>query len=254
MAEAFVELGATGVNHLVENHWEKGYDRLTKGDRKKDRPGKSRNQLPSPERERDPPTRTAAAGDTAGDRRGSLRSESLERESETSRRVTREYENERDDPTRSVKSVLPDRRRGRDSAKMSYANGYAPSHGRSQRGRYDDDEDSDYDDREGRRYRTSGRGYDDRGDRGYPYDREIIETERYKGVSRHSTTFSSRHADRPSVACKIPRCAKDGELRASRLRCVVRCRRSGALSSLAERRIGSLAALILARPSGQVRA
>lgn len=204
----FIELGAEGINHLVENHWDSGYDRIAGRNNKKNknqrsktdpRARKSRNQLPSPEPDRDrdrdrererdfPPAAAAgaAAGYAAGDRRNSPRSDSLER-SETSERITRAYEDERDDPTRTVHSVLsPQRRRRRDSARMSQANGYAPSRQRSQgppRDRYEDDEASDYDEREGRRYRTSGRGYNDRDDRDYPYDREIIETERYKGVS-----------------------------------------------------------------------
>lgn len=46
---------------------------------------------------------------------------------------------------------------------------------------YEDDYDSDYDDRTGRRFKASGRGYDAERDR--DFDREIIETERYRGVS-----------------------------------------------------------------------
>ena len=78
---------------------------------------------------------------------------------------------------------------------MSYANGYggggasnlAPGGGYDNRrassqqppprSRYYDDDDSDYDERTGERYRTTGRGYGD------DYDREVITTERYKGVS-----------------------------------------------------------------------
>jgi alkaline phosphatase len=44
------------------------------------------------------------------------------------------------------------------------------------RSRYDDDGDSDYDEKSGRRSRGTGRGYDDR-----EYDRVIEETERYRG-------------------------------------------------------------------------
>lgn len=148
------------------------------------------NQLPSPERERnftDP-----ASPDT---RRDSRRPSSLERQSQTSERILRAYENEVDDPSRKVESVLPEythlkgTNRNRD---MSYANGYggdnasyAPSRPRSQQPpksrHYDDDEGSDYDERNGRHYRSGGRGYDD--DRDRDYDREIIETERYRGVS-----------------------------------------------------------------------
>ncbi|KAK5165770.1 uncharacterized protein LTR77_008693 [Saxophila tyrrhenica] len=124
----------------------------------------------------------------------------FDRESEVSERVIRAYESERDDPSRKAESVLSKRDlkklNSRDAAKMSYANGYssgnlqAPSgyerRANSQqppRGRYYDDDDSDYDERSGRRYRASGRGYDDYDDdRGY--GREVIETERYRGPAR----------------------------------------------------------------------
>lgn len=119
-------------------------------------------------------------------------------ESSHSERVLREYEAERDDPSRKpsaslvAKSVglrLPDDKR-RDSVGMSQA---APGYGRSERATsqrgaptrnddyYDDEYESDYDDRTGRRTRATGRGYDAERDR--EFDREIIETERYRGVS-----------------------------------------------------------------------
>lgn len=119
-------------------------------------------------------------------------------ESSHSERVLREYEAERDDPSRKpsaslvAKSVglrLPSDKR-RDSVGMSQAN---PGYGRSERGTsqrgggarqddyYDDEYESDYDDRTGRRTRATGRGYDSERDR--EFDREIIETERYRGVS-----------------------------------------------------------------------
>jgi len=119
-------------------------------------------------------------------------------ESSHSERVLREYEAERDDPSRKpsaslvAKSVglrLPNDKR-RDSVGMSQANaGYGRSErGASQRGGgsrhddyYDDEYESDYDDRTGRRTRATGRGYDAERDR--EFDREIIETERYRGVS-----------------------------------------------------------------------
>jgi len=198
MAEEFVELGAEAVNHITENHWDAIHDNTVKvihrgkhgksssgrdGNRDRDRDRESnvdrhrerkyRAELPSPERER-------------------VRDDSLERQSETSARVTQQYRNERDDPIRPVDPALEKRRR-RDSARMSYANGYgqqdrahsaAPPRSRY----YDDDGDSDYDEREGRRYKSGGaRGYED--DRGY--DREVIETERYRGVSDEH----SRHCD-----------------------------------------------------------
>ena len=192
MAEDFVELGAEGLNKLVDQHWERGYDKVREirgkktnermqesnvGSRKESNIGSRRGnrdykyQLPSPERDRDL---------DVDDRRD----DSLERESLTSSRVLKAYENEPDDPRRKVDPQLE--RRRRDSARMAYANGYAqsqaPSRPRSQPPRrYDDDDDSDYDEHEVRRYRTTGRGYDDRD--GKEYDREVIETERYRGVS-----------------------------------------------------------------------
>lgn len=201
MAEAFVELGAEGINHLTENYYDSAHDKVrealgrkpkddkeneqtNRADVKKKRSNR-RYELPSPERDRDYDNTSYVASQS---RRRDQRDESLERQSETSERVTRKYENERVDPVRPVESVLPASRRKRDSARMSYANGYAPadrprSHDPPRnRGRdrdYDDDEDSDYDDRSGRRYgKSSGRGYDDRdGDREY----EVTETERYRG-------------------------------------------------------------------------
>lgn len=200
MAEAFVELGAEGINHLTEHHWESTYDRVrgrkNKHKNKNEHTGDGdggggknsqsdsgsgrkatrdyRYQLPSPERDRD--------ADNAA-----RREDSLERQSQSSERILKAYENEPDDPRRPVDPKIEQRRR--DSARMSRVNGgYAASQAagrpRSQppRGRYDDD-DSDYDEYDGRRQRTSGRGYDDRDDRDYPYDREVIETERYQGVS-----------------------------------------------------------------------
>ncbi|KAK0284271.1 hypothetical protein LTR35_005987 [Friedmanniomyces endolithicus] len=231
MAEGFVELGVEAVNHVTENHWDTIHDTsrkvIRKGtgrentspppssagggyrgrdqDRDQGRDSgkdqgrdqrdtntnvsrrKYRNELPSPERER------------------GTRDDSLERQSETSARVTSAYRNERDDPIRPVDPAL-ERRRRRDSAKMAYANGYGA---RDERGHsaqppksryYDDDGDSDYDDREGRRYKSGGaRGYDDRDDeRGY--DREVIETERYRGParpqdSRRQASYGSRAQD-----------------------------------------------------------
>ena len=119
-------------------------------------------------------------------------------ESSHSERVLREYEAERDDPSRkpsaslvakSVGQRFPNEKR-RDSVGMSQA---APGYGRSERAAsqrgagsrhddyYDDEYESDYDDRTGRRTRATGRGYDAERDR--EFDREIIETERYRGVS-----------------------------------------------------------------------
>ena len=231
MAENFVELGAEGINWLTDKHYERAYDHVrgkAKGRDQRDTTvqvdeniapetqvrsdrRRTKNRLPSPEGELDGDLASrystagaaagvgagAAAGDgaasaTGGSRR--RRDSSLERESETSERVIRQYERERDDPRRKPESVLPDRdlRKLRRDSRMSYANGYAPTQEqgrpRSQppRGRYYDDEEdgSDYDERGGQRYRSSGKGYDDRDDDDRGYDREVIETERYRGVSR----------------------------------------------------------------------
>merc|ERR1711939_1097069 len=161
-------MGATGIGHLTDKYFDQGYDRVQDY-------RTYRYQLPSPER--DPEFDTH-----------SRRADSLERESLTSERVLRAYENEPDDPRRKVDPRVEEKRR-RDSARMSYYNGYADERPRSQppRSRYYDDEDSDYDEREGRRHRgRGGYGYDDRNveERDTPYGREIVETERYRGPPR----------------------------------------------------------------------
>lgn len=158
-----------------------------------------RNQLPSPERDID-----------REDRRDSIRS--LHQESETSDRILREYEREVDDPSRKPESVLPDRdlkhlkktSSKRDSAMASGYNdnytpagGYAAERPRSQppRSRYYDDDDSDYDERSGRRYgKGSGRGYDDDRD----YERVYEETERYRGPVSAGPLVVRQH---PDVSC-----------------------------------------------------
>ena len=186
----FVELGATGVDHLTDKYFDQYYDKV-QDYRSRRKAGKKENlnfryQLPSPERDPDFDHR-------------SKRADSLERESLTSERVLRAYENEPDDPRRKVDPRIEEKRR-RDSARMSYAGGYQPDRPRSQppRSRYYDDELSDYDEREGRRYKGSGRGYGyddrDREERDTPYGREIIETERYRGVSPAPCTLSSEHS------------------------------------------------------------
>lgn len=196
MAELF-ELGATGIDHLTDKYFEQGYDRVQnyrkgrkQNTKKENKRSNHRYQLPSPER--DP--------DVVDNNTRTKRADSLERESLTSERVLRAYENEPDDPRRKVDPRIEERRR-RDSARMSYANGYHPGRPRSQPsrgGRYYEDEDSDYDEREGRRYRAAGRGYDerDREERDTPYGREVIETERYRGVSldlHHSILHKTRY-------------------------------------------------------------
>lgn len=207
MAEPFVELGATGIDKLTDKYFDTVYDKATKkkpGERVTEikeqirpyipgnsnvsgKPRRQRNRLPSPEGDVGP-----RGKEFYSDRRSRRRDSSLERESLTSAQVLDEYESERTDPTRKPESVLSKRdlnKLRRDSkvgsSRMSHANGYAerPRSQQPPRSRYGyDDDDSDYDERTGRRYGATGRGYDDRDDdRGY--DREIIETERYKGVS-----------------------------------------------------------------------
>ncbi|QIW98457.1 hypothetical protein AMS68_003975 [Peltaster fructicola] len=126
-------------------------------------------ELPSPERERSenyhPPPPVVDDRD-------------YDQQSENSARVLRNYENERDDPRRK-----PDREYYRRD--MAYYDDQRPSSRGAprSRSRYDDDGGSDYDEHTGRRYQTSGRGYEqDR--RSRDYDREIIETEVYRGPPR----------------------------------------------------------------------
>lgn len=193
----FHELGATALDKFVDSkHFDKIYDtaanRLGKkkgqNDRRSDDVGRKgdgyganarrsenerppahrhRNELPAPEGFEDAHDPDLAA------------------ESETSERVLRAYENERDDPKRKPSASLVGRSK-RDSGAMSYANGYSRSErpaSQPPRSRYyeDDDYESDYDERTGRKYRATGRGYDAERDR--DFDREIVETERYRGVS-----------------------------------------------------------------------
>lgn len=200
----FVELGAEFTDRITEKHFDTVYDKVNDRIQKttsqrRNQPDPShpprdrdsaltsastrrhRNQLPSPER--DP--NYSASSDFHHD--SIVRDLSPER-SETSERVLRAYEAERDDPRRRPDPALSVSGRRGNRNMASYqpggdSTGYAPRP-RSQppRSRYDDDGgDSDYDDREGRRYSkgSGGRGYRDDDD----YDREVIETERYKGVS-----------------------------------------------------------------------
>ena len=178
------------------------------------------NRLPSPEgsieswdRQR---FREQSDAGVAG--AGFARSPSFDRESLQSERVIRAYRVDPSDPVRTVESVLPNaaassttgrRRRDREEQdRMSYGNGnLGPpgQQGRSTsaqpaRSRYYDDEEygSDYDDRRGGRYNTTGRGYNDRDD----YDdrgdyRETITTERYRGVS-------ARDRDALALVVRLP--------------------------------------------------
>jgi hypothetical protein len=159
---------------------------------------KQKNRLPSPEGSIESWNRDLYRQTSRED----PRSPSLDRESQRSEQVIRAYEADPRDPPARPEQVLPkkDLRKLRRDSRMSYANGYggggasnlAPGGGYDNRRassqqppprpKYYDDDDSDYDERTGERYRTTGRGYDDRG-YGDDYDREVITTERYKGVS-----------------------------------------------------------------------
>ena len=149
------------------------------------------NSLPSPEPSEHSIEAWVRETARASNRDSRRRDRSIERQSETSERVISAYESERHDPKRKPESVLSrrDLDRLRRDRKMSYANyGNNQQQQRPQsagpRTRYYDDDDSDYDEKSGRRYRASGRGYEDDDyddDRGY--DREVVTTERYKGVS-----------------------------------------------------------------------
>lgn len=161
---------------------------------------RSRGDLADPAPRQKPAASASASVD-------SQRQASPDDESLHSERVLREYEAERDDPKRKPSASLVARSvslrqpkgKRRDSARMSQANG---GYGRSerpasQRGAskyddyYDDEYESDFDDRTGRRTRTTGRGYDAERDR--DFDREIIETERYRGVSGARPTRVTLH-------------------------------------------------------------
>ena len=232
MAEAFVELGAEGVNWVTDKYFESGYDKVQqrfkgkKGNQnnQKDQNSQGRrgtydetyetkenvavggpnqqystvsgrqrrhqNRLPSPEGKpgaRDIPRNNQPP-----------RSPSLDRESLRSEQVIRAYEADPRDPPARPETVLSkkDLKKLRRESRMSYANGYGggsnmqapydsrrPQSQQPAKSRYYDDDDSDYDERTGRRYRTTGRGYDDGYDDDRDYDREVVTTERYRGVS-----------------------------------------------------------------------
>lgn len=208
----FVELGAEGLNHLTEKHFDKVYDRVAPkvdnlrgknntndsyntGERRR-----QKNRLPSPDGYAPANWNDDRKENVEYRRRDTQRSGSLDRESEVSERVIRAYESERDDPSRKAESVLSkkDLRKLNNSRNpnMSYANGYSNNNlapggydnrrANSQqppRSRYYDDDDSDYDERTGRRRGATGRGYGDEYEDDRGYDREIVETERYRGVS-----------------------------------------------------------------------
>ena len=218
----FVELGAEATDHLVDKHFDSVYDKLKpKIDKARGKDTsqqvketqqtdyyassstgrrKQKNRLPSPEGTAPANWNDRRKENVDYRRRDSQRSGSLDRESEVSERVLRRYESERDDPSRKAETVLSKRdlrKINSQNANMSHANGYgnnlgAPASGyddrransqQPPRSRYYDDDDSDYDERTGRRTRTTGRGYDDGYDDDRGYDREVIETERYRGVS-----------------------------------------------------------------------
>lgn len=158
--------------------------------------GRPRAQLPSPEPEdrdyyyhsssQQPDGHNNTSSGTTPRRRAYYDSyydddPELERQSETSERVLRAYENEKDDPRRRpdpslIGSARQRRSRPPKDSEMSYDYDRRPS-SQQPRSRHYGDGDSDYDERTGTTHRKTSRGYDD------GYDREIIETERYHGVS-----------------------------------------------------------------------
>jgi hypothetical protein len=197
-----VEVVANIADDLAESkYFDRLYDFVT-GASKKPQPRKSQpKKLPTISDTQRP------KGDSQPRRSKRIVDESPSRydpdeESSHSERVLREYEAERDDPSRKPSASLVAKSVGlrlandkrRDSVGMSQA---GPGYGRSERATsqrgaptnaptrnddyYDDEYESDYDDRTGRRTRATGRGYD--ADRDREFDREIIETERYRGVS-----------------------------------------------------------------------
>lgn len=182
-----VEFAANSVNAFAESkYFDNIYDVVT-GAKKKPQPAAAVSDSARPRGDRPRPARNQPSPERYD----------IDLESEQSERVLREYEAERDDPSRKPSASIvgsttrsrrdPDARR--DSVRMSHANaGYGRSERpTSQRGGsryddyYDDEYESDYDDRTGRRMRATGRGYD--ADRDRDFDREIVETERYRGVS-----------------------------------------------------------------------
>ena len=204
-----VEFGAVTADAFVQSkYFDKVYGAVTghKSD-SNGQPNKPPAAASATQRSKQDPTHPAprqkpAAGSKLSHRSQRFTSASPQRydideESEQSEQILREYEAERDDPKRKPSASLVARSvslrqpkdRRRDSARMSHANG---GYGRSERPTsqrggskyddyYDDEYESDYDDRTGRRTKTTGRGYDAERDR--EFDREIIETERYRGVS-----------------------------------------------------------------------
>ncbi|KAF2723532.1 hypothetical protein K431DRAFT_310959 [Polychaeton citri CBS 116435] len=218
--EEALELTATGIDHATEKYGDRIYDGVSSQftkyrhqpnssqrggaappseasvgppNNRRQRNSRQRNSLPSPERD-DTAARYYTAASSAATP-PTRRDDSLERESQRSARVIREYESEADDPKRVPDGFLPVKDSRRDSARMSYAGDYGRT--RSQppdATRYyeDDGYGSDYDERTGARTRASGKGYgangyDDKYDDRYrnlevePY-REYYETERYRGL------------------------------------------------------------------------
>lgn len=196
-----VEFGAVTADAFVQSkYFDKVYGAVT-GHKSSSQPDSKKPAAAISDTQRprgdiaDPAPRQKPASVVYSQRQASPDDESLHSE-----RVLREYEAERDDPKRKPSASLVGRSvslrqpkdKRRDSAKMSHANG---GYGRSERPAsqrgggggskyddyYDDEYESDFDDRTGRRTKTTGRGYDAERDR--DFDREIIETERYRGVS-----------------------------------------------------------------------
>jgi hypothetical protein len=201
-----LEFTAVTIDNFVQSrHFDKLYSAVTGHKPTSQKPAKAAAAISDSQRLRGVPT-DLAPGQRPGASYRSQRRPSPsparhdpDEESLQSEQVLREYEAERDDPKRKPSASLIGRSvslrqvkdRRRDSAGMSHANG--GGYGRSERPTsqrgggsryddyYDDEYESDYDDRTGRRTKATGRGYDAERDR--DFDREIIETERYRGVS-----------------------------------------------------------------------
>lgn len=200
-----VEFGAVTTDAFVQSkYFDKIYDAVTGHKSNSNvQPNKPPTAVSDTQRSKRDPTDPVPRASAVSSRRSQRYASTsphrydIDEESQQSEQILREYEAERDDPKRKPSASLVARSvslrqpkdRRRDSVRMSQANG---GYGRSerpssQRGNsryddyYDDEYESDYDDRTGRRTKTTGRGYDAERDR--EFDREIIETERYRGVS-----------------------------------------------------------------------
>lgn len=192
-AEHFVELGVEGINHLIDKHWDRGYHAVHRTLHRKGvihapplppapAVAPDENTAPNP-----PPPRSS--DDSASDR-----------SSPAGKRKRRQHKNSLPTPETDLPDPLLRQTHTIPNTRMSTANGGLAPQSQQQRANsaqpprsryYDDDDEygSDYDDRYAHARRSNGRGNDRGYDDGYeqdnrPYEREVIETERYKGVSQ----------------------------------------------------------------------